>query len=128
MDLCTTGLRRAILFLIFGLLLPVGATSAGSATWSITGSGDWNVADNWTPATIPNGPNDIATINGSFVHSISLSAATEVDRIVFGSTATVSYTITTPPAAAQDQGRERRAQGAGHLPLLAGRMLELPWQ
>ena len=35
---------------------------AGSATWNSNPvSNDWNTAANWTPATVPNGPEDIAT-------------------------------------------------------------------
>jgi hypothetical protein len=97
MDIYPIVLRRAILFLALGLLTSGAVAFAGSATWSITGSGDWNVASNWSPATIPNGAADTATINGSFVHSISLSSSTQVNGIVFGSTATSPYTITTSP-------------------------------
>ena len=35
---------------------------AGSATWNLNPtSSDWNTATNWTPATVPNGPTDVAT-------------------------------------------------------------------
>jgi hypothetical protein len=35
---------------------------AGSATWNLDPiSSDWNIAANWTPNTVPNGPDDIAT-------------------------------------------------------------------
>src|SRR3954454_18903665 len=84
------------------LLSPALASMAfaGSATWSGTGTTDWNVTTNWTPAAIPNGPADIATFRASFTHSISLSASTQVNGIVFASSATSPYTITTPPAVA----------------------------
>jgi hypothetical protein len=37
---------------------------AGSATWNFSpSSGDWSTAANWTPATVPNGPADIATFD-----------------------------------------------------------------
>src|SRR5690242_9939093 len=87
-----------VLSFSFGLLITSGTVFAGSATWSVTGTGDWNVAGNWNPTTIPNAAADTATIIGSFTHSISLSASTQVNGIVFGSTATVPYTITTSPA------------------------------
>ena len=42
-------------------LLPT-FTEAGSATWDLSpGSGDWNTAPNWTPATVPNGSDATAT-------------------------------------------------------------------
>ena len=80
------------------LMLSIRESFAGSATWSILATGDWNVSDNWNPATIPNGPSDTATFAGSFGHATSFSASTEVNSIVFASTATVPYTITASPA------------------------------
>ena len=101
MDICTTGLRRAILFVTFGLLLSVGAACAGSATWlTFPASGDWNASGNWTPATVPNGAADTATFNSSNTRAVSLSSNTEVNGIVFSFSAGFTpYTITTPPAA-----------------------------
>ena len=67
---------------------------AGSATWDLNpGSGDWNTATNWTPATVPNGPADTATFALSNTTSVSLSADTEVDTIMFNPGASV-YTVT----------------------------------
>jgi autotransporter-associated beta strand protein len=76
------------------VLLSLHSTRAGSATWNTSPtSGDWNTAANWTPATIPNGPSDIATFGSSSQTSLSLSAATEVSQIVFNSGAS-AFTIT----------------------------------
>jgi len=64
--------------------LATQATYADSATWNPEPvSGDWNVATNWTPATIPNGPEDTATFGRSREKSPFFSAATEVNSIVF---------------------------------------------
>ena len=68
------------------LLATLQPTLAGSATWKSTPtSGNWNSAANWTPGTIPNGSSDTATFATSTVTSISLSAATEVNRAIFNS-------------------------------------------
>ena len=73
------------LFLCALLLLVMNAPAqAGSATWNLNPiNGDWNTAANWTPATVPNGPGDIATFAASNQGAISISAATEVSEIVF---------------------------------------------
>jgi autotransporter-associated beta strand protein len=71
--------------LLLSLLLPLAASvSAGSATWRPDAiSNDWNTAANWTPATVPNGPEDIATFGVSDVTSLTLSAPTVVHSLVF---------------------------------------------
>ncbi len=67
------------------LLLGLQSSWAGSATWDFNPpGGDWNYAANWTPATVPNGPADIATFDASCTRQVFLqSAADEVDGIVF---------------------------------------------
>jgi autotransporter-associated beta strand protein len=82
------------------LTLWLGALSAvyaDSATWTMNPmSGDWNTAANWTPNTVPNGPNDTATFAISNSPTIRLSAATDVKEIVFASGAgAFSITATT---------------------------------
>ncbi len=53
-----------LLLSTFLSLLDVPTAQAGSATWTLNPtSGDWNTAANWTPATIPNSPTDIATFS-----------------------------------------------------------------
>src|SRR6476659_5983602 len=57
------------------MLLFLTATSvfAGSATWNLNpANGEWETATNWTPATIPNGPNDTATFRISNTTDIVL--------------------------------------------------------
>jgi autotransporter-associated beta strand protein len=45
---------------------------AGSATWNVNPiSNNWNVAGNWTPATIPNSATDVATFDVSNISSIT---------------------------------------------------------
>jgi autotransporter-associated beta strand protein len=77
------------------LLIVVGVNlvQAGSATWNVSpGSGDWNTATNWTPATVPNGPSDVATFGRSSITAISISTDVEVKQIVFSPGAS-AYTI-----------------------------------
>src|SRR5438874_2189619 len=70
---------------------------AGSATWNLSPtSGDWNTAANWTPATVPNGSNDIATFALSNTTAVSLSASVTVNSIVFNSGAS-AFTISPAP-------------------------------
>ena len=73
-----------IIFLIlnFSFILDV---NADSATWNLNPtSNDWNTAVNWTPATVPNGPTDVATFARSNIKSVRFSALmTEVAEIVF---------------------------------------------
>src|SRR4029077_5024945 len=55
---------------------------AGSATWDLDPiSGDWNTAANWTPASVPNGPADIATFGLSNTTFVSISEDTQVNSI-----------------------------------------------
>jgi hypothetical protein len=77
------------------IMLCVHTTRAGSATWDPNpGSGDWNTARNWTPATVPNGSADTATFDLSNTTNISISSNTVVNGIVFTAAATNPYTIT----------------------------------
>ena len=55
------------------LLLTATSVFAGSATWNLNpANGEWETATNWTPATIPNGPNDTATFRISNTTDIVL--------------------------------------------------------
>ena len=57
---------------------------AGSATWTGGGfSSSWNEAANWTPATVPNGPDDIATFGASDKTAVFVDFTSEVNSIVF---------------------------------------------
>jgi fibronectin-binding autotransporter adhesin len=79
---------------LFSLLI-AGHSFAGSATWNLNPtSGDWSTATNWTPATVPNGPNDTATFGASSISNLLLSSTAEVDEIVYDPSAS-PYTIST---------------------------------
>ena len=68
------------------MVLVTGPVFAGSATWNLNPtSGDWNTATNWTPETVPNGPNDTATFGVSNITAVStgFTASLEVNGIVF---------------------------------------------
>jgi hypothetical protein len=86
-------LRGATLFSILG----PGGAFAGSATWNLNpGDGDWNKPANWTPATVPNGPGDIAGFDFSNLPSVGLSASAEVGSLVFNPGAAI-YSISPRP-------------------------------
>src|SRR5438477_655431 len=73
------------------LMFCIRASFAGSATWGLNpGSGDWNAAANWTPATVPNGSADTATFSLSNTTDVSISANTQVNGITFTPAATQS--------------------------------------
>jgi len=82
------------------MLLCVKVTHAGSATWNLNPtSDDWNTAANWTPATVPNGPTDVATFAASSVNQVTFSAlTTEVAEVIFNSAATSSFNISVEAA------------------------------
>lgn len=69
-----------------------GRIFAASATWTGATSGDWNTDSNWNPAAQPNGASDTATFASSSRTSVSLSADTTVDGIVFNAGAS-AFTI-----------------------------------
>ena len=58
---------------------------AGSATWNLSPtSSEWYSSTNWTPATVPNGPNDTASFGFSNTTSIYLDVGfTEVSSVIF---------------------------------------------
>jgi hypothetical protein len=89
--------RKLASALALAVTLSVHSIYAGSATWSLSpGSGDWNTAGNWTPATVPNAATDTATFDLSNTVGVSISANTEVDGLVFNSGAN-PFTITASP-------------------------------
>ena len=74
---------KTALFLTFCLLFS-DLVRAGNATWNLNPtSGDWNIAANWTPATVPNSKFDTATFGVSNTNNISPSDKTIVDGINF---------------------------------------------
>ena len=76
----------------------------GSATWSLNPtSNEWNLASNWTPATVPYGVTDIATFATSTITDVMVGdspngedASNIVGGIVFAEGAS-AYTITMTP-------------------------------
>jgi autotransporter-associated beta strand protein len=79
------------------LLIAAATVFADSATWNLNpASGDWNIAANWTPATVPNGPADTAQFGVSNTTGVSISDPTEVNGIQFNPGAS-AFTITAPP-------------------------------
>lgn len=74
---------------------------AASATWSGQLNSNWNVFENWSPQTVPNGPSDVATMAGAFNRTVYFSASTEVNSITFprpfSPFTAVNYAITVNP-------------------------------
>src|SRR5205807_5572873 len=90
-------MKSPILSCAISLMLSLGALNAAyadSATWNLhPTSGDWDTAANWTPATVPNGPADIATFSTSSRSTVSLAnVQIEVASLIFDTAAT-NYTI-----------------------------------
>ena len=80
--------------LLFGII----SVKAGSATWSTNPvSSEWNLAANWMPNTVPNGPGDTATFGSSNTVDLSLTGSIETNRIVFNSGAS-AFTVSSDPA------------------------------
>ncbi len=80
-------------------LIALNPVCADSATWNLNPTnGDWNTAANWTPATVPNGPTDVATFASSGITDLTFSSEmTEVAAIVINPGAS-SFNITADPA------------------------------
>ncbi len=77
------------------LLFLAGATAlAGSASWNLNPTDtSWHTASNWTPATVPNGPADVATFGVSTQREIEIGQNdVEVSGIVFNANAS-AFTI-----------------------------------
>jgi autotransporter-associated beta strand protein len=95
-------LTHAFQLLIKALFLPAlvfaltnQSTEAGSATWNASPTdSNWNTTSNWTPATVPNGPTDIATFDVSSVTHVNLRSSIVLDSMIFDEGAS-SYTINT---------------------------------
>ena len=92
---------RLIIFLTFTFAFVLDL-NADSATWNLHPIGnDWNTSANWTPATVPNGPTDVATFASSSITDVTFSSEmTEVAAIVFDPGAS-SFNITADPEAAR---------------------------
>jgi autotransporter-associated beta strand protein len=89
-------LAVALLFFVCGQ-----SGYGGSGTWNFDPVDDeWTNVNNWTPATIPNGPSDTATFGVSTQGSVSLSSHIELDSIVFEPSA--SYYVISASADGDD--------------------------
>jgi hypothetical protein len=74
--------------------------SAGSATWlQAPATGNWNTPTNWNPATVPNGPSDVATFSVSNQTNVTVTSSIPLDSIVFQPDAS-AFTITSSSALA----------------------------
>jgi autotransporter-associated beta strand protein len=89
------------------LLASICTLDAGSATWNVSPvNNHWNKPQNWTPATVPYGENDVATFGASNVTDIMLGdtpdgyASNIVAAISFAQGAS-AYTITLSPVTQQ---------------------------
>ena len=90
-------MRISLWLSVLLMLLGVSVTHAGSATWNLNPlSNEWNTATNWTPATVPDGPSDVATFAVSNETHLFLRESVELDQIVFEPGAS-SYTMTCNP-------------------------------
>src|SRR5262249_2932023 len=80
------GVKSPILSCAIVLTLSLGALSfarADSATWNLNPvDNDWNHPANWTPATVPNGPSDVATFGISNETSVRVSTGVVLDKTV----------------------------------------------
>jgi hypothetical protein len=86
---------RAKLLLSAFVLISLGTyAQADSATWNLDPTGSaWNLALNWTPATIPNGPLDSATFALSNLSTVTISEDTQVNSVIYDANAS-AYTVT----------------------------------
>ena len=83
-----------ILTLALGAL---NAVYAGSATWNADPvDNDWSNPANWTPTTVPNGPNDIATFGVSKTAAVAVTGSIEINSILFTGGAS-AFTINPNP-------------------------------
>src|SRR5690349_5158786 len=73
---------------------------AGSAIWNAAPvDNNWNNPGNWTPATVPNGPDDVATFGVSSTTDVSIPASVEVNNIAFAPGASAFTLTLIPPTA-----------------------------
>ena len=84
------GLRIAAL--LAGVSFSAVAAHAQNATWNLNGTGEFNTASNWTPATVPTGTAFFGESNQKNV-SISSGNSTTIGGFTFNSTSS-GYTFT----------------------------------
>jgi autotransporter-associated beta strand protein len=85
MNLLSVQLSRFRISAIIALLCGSASLAfAGSATWlQDPATGNWNTPTNWNPATIPNGPSDVATFSVSNQTNVTVTSSIILDSIVF---------------------------------------------
>src|SRR5262249_53325526 len=94
-DFCCDGDMKSALLSLF----IASSALAGSATWNLNPtSNDWNTPANWTPNTIPDGVDDVATFDSSNQTSVVLNESVQLDQIDFDASAS-AYTFTCVPFA-----------------------------
>ena len=77
--------KNALIILSVLALLPSFQSAlAASATWNVNPvNSTWNDPANWTPNTVPNGPNEVATFATSSQLHVGITTNVEVNSIVF---------------------------------------------
>jgi autotransporter-associated beta strand protein len=87
---------RALLVSGAFLVLGNAVAQADSATWHLNPTnGDWFVAANWTPTSVPNGIDQTATFGVSNVTDVTVSSTLELLDLVFDPGAS-AYSMTVP--------------------------------
>lgn len=89
-------LSSALLFVSLASLVFFFAppSHGGSSTWSVNPTNnDWNTADNWVPADVPNGTYDTASFATSNITQISTSETVQLHSLTFEPGAS-AYTLT----------------------------------
>src|SRR5690349_19754549 len=87
---------------------------ADSATWNLNPtSGDWNTATNWTPATVPNSPSDVATFEVSNTTSITLAQFNGISANIVFNPGASAFTISAPNDANLDFGNTGITNNSG---------------
>ncbi len=82
---------RRLFIAVFALLLSAGSARAAAITWTGGAIGDWKVAGNWSPATVP-GAFDAVTIPSGTVVAYSTDPALGVASLTLGAAGVI------PPA------------------------------
>ena len=75
-------LLRVLLFSGAFLFAALTTLQAGSATWTGAASTTWSDPANWTPATVPNSPTDVATF-GLSLQTHPVPSNIDLDAMIF---------------------------------------------
>jgi len=94
--------RRAGCVSVLLLVLSLQTVSGDSATWNINPpTNDWNTATNWTPNTVPNSPEDVATFDLTTMTLPVIHSDIELNTLLFAETALPQMTITVGDASSK---------------------------